>query len=69
MREVLRREGGLSPEGNTMAKALHICRGHFRSYDEKPLFGRVKGTFFIPQHVRGNADVGEHQKEYSIHSS
>lgn len=32
----------------------HIVRGHFATYtDEKPLFGRLTGTFFKPAHVRG----------------
>ncbi len=64
MREVLKREGGV--ETNGLKRALHICRGHFATYDEKPLFGRVKGTFWIPQHTRGSARQGIVAKDYSV---
>lgn len=64
MREVLKREGGSEACG--LKRALHICRGHFATYDEKPLFGRVKGTFWIPQHTRGSAKHGIVAKDYSV---
>lgn len=52
--------------GNSVAKSLHICRGHFRNYDDKPLFGKVRGTFWIAQHVRGDEKVGKIIKDYKI---
>lgn len=65
MREVLRREGGSDEVGGK--RALHICRGHFATYtDERPLFGRVAGTFWVPQHVRGTKEAGEVIKDYAI---
>lgn len=64
MREVLRKEGGY--ESNGLKRAMHICRGHFAIYDEKPLFGKVKGTFWIPQHVKGSKTVGEIKKDYNV---
>lgn len=46
---------------------IHFCRGHFKTYtDEKPLFGRVTGRFWIPRHVRGNKKKGVIQKEYTV---
>ncbi len=48
-------------------RALHIARGHFRTYtDAAPLFGRITGTFWIPAHMRGNKDNGEVIKDYQL---
>lgn len=68
MKEVIRQANG--GESDTLsAKALHICRGHFRNYDQKPLFGKYKGNFFIPQHARGNIRNGEVKKDYKVDTS
>ena len=64
MREVLRTEGGAEIRG--LAAALHICRGHFKTYDERPLFGRLRGTFWWGDHVRGNAAEGVVAKDYAV---
>lgn len=64
MKRTLQTEGGISTNG--LKRALHICRGHFATYDEKPLFGKVKGTFWVPQHVKGSKAVGEIVKDYSV---
>ncbi len=65
-RKVLRTEGHISENG--LAKALHICRGHFAHYTaEKPLFGKLTGTFYRPMHVRGSAESGIAVKDYRIH--
>lgn len=65
MREVLKTEGNV--EKNGLKKALHICRGHFATYtDDKPLFGKVTGTFWKPMHVRGSKERGEVKKDYVI---
>ena len=46
---------------------LHSCRGHFRTYTpEHGLFGKVAGTFWIPPHMRGNADHGVVVKDYEV---
>jgi hypothetical protein len=64
MRDVLRREGNDQSEG--LARALHICRGHFKRYD-KPLFGKTfTGTVWVPAHSRGTADKGVIDKGYSV---
>lgn len=65
MREVLRSEGQSEEVG--LKRALHICRGHFATYTaDKPLFGRVTGTFWKPQHVRGNKEAGLVLKDYRV---
>lgn len=34
--------------------ALHVCRGHFRTYtEEAPLFGKFTGTYWVDPHMRG----------------
>lgn len=65
MREVLRREGGSEAVG--LKRALHICRGHFATYSEdRPMFGRLAGRFWVPAHVRGRASEGVVEKEYRV---
>lgn len=64
-KRTLRGEGGSGEVG--LRRALHICRGHFRSYSETAkLFGRVAGTFWVPQHVRGDVTAGEVVKNYRV---
>src|SRR5262249_60217747 len=65
MREVLRREGGSEAVG--VKRALHVCRGHFAVYDEKPLFGKYRGTFWVPNHLRGTPERGAVEKDYRVH--
>lgn len=63
-REVARSQG-VGTSG--IKKALHICRGHFATYTtDKPLFGRLTGTFWKPQHLRGNIAEGAVAKDYRI---
>ena len=65
MKKVLEDEGNI--KGNGILKAFHICRGHFRTYEEdKPLFGKLTGTFWIPNHTRGSMEVGRVLKDYKI---
>jgi hypothetical protein len=65
MREVLRVEG--HSEENGIRRALHICRGHFAHYsEEKPLFGKYPGTFWVPDHVRGTSEAGVVIKDYRV---
>lgn len=45
---------------------LHVCRGHFKDYRERGLFGKVKGIYWWDHHVRGNADEGVVFKDYSV---
>lgn len=68
IRKLLRDEGGAEKTG--LKHALHICRGHFKTYtDEKPLFGKRTGTYWWPQTVRGSKARGEVVKDYSLKGS
>lgn len=44
-----------------------FCRGHFSTYTEdRPLFGKVSGTFWVPSHVRGSAKQGVVVSDYNV---
>jgi len=46
---------------------LHMCRGHVRRYtDDRPLFGKYSGTFYIPAHVKGKMENGIIAKDYEL---
>jgi len=47
-------------------KSLHICRGHFKNFNEKPLFGKIKGTFWWSSYIRGEKKKGVVLKDYEI---
>ena len=64
MRQVLETEGQSETLG--MQRALHICRGHFATYADRPLFGKYRGTFWVPMHVRGVVEAGRTAKDYSV---
>jgi hypothetical protein len=52
------------PSGRHMP--LHIMRGHFKTYDAKPLWGKHRGTFWWDDQVRGDPDVGVADKNYNV---
>lgn len=63
------REAGAETEGVGLKKALHIVRGHFKTYTEqRPLLGRHVGTFFFDSHIRGDRESGTVQKQYSVNA-
>lgn len=65
MRRVLDREGGA--QANGLREALHICRGHFKTFSEdSPLFGKHTGTYWWESQVRGKAEHGVVEKDYRI---
>jgi hypothetical protein len=65
MRRVLEREGGVETQG--LRRALHICRGHFKTYtDTAPLFGRVTGTYWWESFARGSLEEGLIEKDYRL---
>ena len=67
MREQIRYMAQSDGEPNGIGRALHTCRGHFRTYtEEAPLFGRVVGTFWVPAHMRGYKRYGEIVKDYKV---
>ena len=45
---------------------LHICRGHFKKFEQKGLFGKWKGLFWWDMHWRGDPGLGLVQKEYQV---
>lgn len=60
---------GKSHSGGGGEKSFHICRGHFATYsEERPLFGKLSGTFWMPAHVRGNREVGEVKSNYIVNA-
>lgn len=66
MKEALRTEGKMEEVG--LKKALHLCRGHFKDYREKGMFGREshKGIYWWDMHVRGDANEGIVVKDYKV---
>lgn len=63
-RQQVRRE--TRPGENEITTALHICRGHFKDYREKGLFGKYKDIYWWDMHTRGNPDIGTIEKDYRI---
>lgn len=51
------------------SRALHAVAGHYADYREKGLFGRYKGIFWIPAHIRGAEDSGQIVKTYQAKPS
>jgi hypothetical protein len=64
VRRILESEGQASRDG--LARALHICRGHFKQYQGRGLFGKLQGTYWWPVHVRGNPRSGISLKDYKV---
>jgi hypothetical protein len=62
---VLDTEGEAQTKG--LAHALHICRGHFKTFTEDaPLFGKRVGTYWWEAQVRGKAEEGVVEKDYRV---
>jgi hypothetical protein len=65
MRELLEGEGESQAKG--LRHALHIARGHFKTFNEEaPLFGQRVGTYWWADQVRGRAEEGERVKDYEV---
>lgn len=66
MRRVLHSEGDSDKQG--LQKAIHICRGHFKDYRERGLFGResLKGIYWWESSVRGSREAGVARKDYTV---
>jgi hypothetical protein len=57
--------GGAGAQTGTTA--LHIVRGHFKTYtEEAPLFGKLTGTYWWGSHVAGNPENGVVVSDYRI---
>jgi hypothetical protein len=68
MRKILRDAVDSEAQGS-LSRALHICRGHFKTFDESaPLFGKLAGSFWWQPHVRGESARGSVGKDYSVNS-
>jgi hypothetical protein len=66
LKKILHHEGGVSRHG--LAKALHICRGHFKDYREHGLFGKYQGMFWWENYIRGSRERGIVIKDYQINA-
>lgn len=71
LREAIRSaNGGTMPTSiDALKKALHVVRGHSRTYMPNTYFGRKHDrpiTVFIPSFRRGDARAGVVQKEYTL---
>lgn len=64
MSKILKEKGNIKKNGP--AKALHICRGHFRDYTKNGLFGKHKGTYYFGPTIRGNKANGLVTKDYNM---
>lgn len=65
MRRVLETDGDVQRSG--LRHALHICRGHFKTYTpDAPLFGQHVGTYWWPAVARGDKTAGEVVKDYRV---
>jgi hypothetical protein len=65
MRRILDVEGEAQTKG--LPHALHICRGHFKTYTEDaPLFGKYTGTYWWEAQARGKPEHGIVEKDYRI---
>lgn len=60
------RQSSIGTEKTNIEKSLHICRGHFKNFDDKPLFGKIKGTFWWDSYVRGQKEKGIVLKDYEM---
>ena len=69
MRKQIKREKSEDgQEASEVQRALHICRGHFKDYREKPLFGKFADVYWWEPHVRGNAKNGAIVKDYKVNA-
>lgn len=71
IRPVGKRFSQAAPPGTTGSSETPytICRGHLKTFDEKPLFGKVRGMFWWGDHARGDRKHGEVIKDYDIRPS
>ena len=54
-------------ERSDLRRALHICRGHFKTFaPDAPLLGKTVGTFWWEPQVRGSREEGIVLKDYRV---
>jgi hypothetical protein len=66
MTKILKEEGESETQG--LARALHICRGHFKDFQQGPGLGKnhAHGLYWWDSQVRGNREVGAVIKDYKV---
>ena len=53
--------------GGSLRKALHLCRGHFKTFSaDAPLLGRAAGTYWWGPQIRGAQSAGVTVKDYRV---
>ena len=53
--------------GGSLRKALHLCRGHFKTFTaDAPLMGHATGTYWWAPQMRGTASAGLALKDYRV---
>jgi len=53
-------------EGVGPRQALHLCRGHFKTYRGRGLFGKYTGTYWWHPQERGSAKMGTVESSYLV---
>jgi len=67
IRKILETEGNIKQNG--LKLSMHLCRGHFKNFtDDKPLFGKITGTYWWNSQVRGKVQNGIVMKDYQVNS-
>lgn len=64
VKRILETEGRLNQVG--FKQSLHICRGHFKDYTERGLFGKYYGIYWWDSQVRGDIKEGQTLKDYRV---
>jgi hypothetical protein len=64
LKRVLAVEGNAAEVG--LRRALHICRGHFKDYRQRGLFGKHRGIYWWESYVRGELHSGVVTKDYEV---
>jgi len=64
MVKVLKEQGQSETQG--LQRALHICRGHFKDFTDKGLFGKYHGLYWWDSQVRGSSTKGIVLKDYKV---
>jgi len=65
LKQILRKEGRADTNG--LAKAMHICRGHFADYrNGRGLFGKYKQLVWMPMTIRGTKGEKPAKREIEV---
>ena len=65
MKQVLTEARG-SEVNNGLQVAFHKCRGHFKTYQQRGLFGKLKGMYWWKEQNRGDIASGRVIKDYKV---